>query len=260
MIKRIRAEWIKERKNVPIMSVHLFVIGIIVLLYLWMTFFTNAEIRQVALKEEHRAGYYSLMLFATMFQRIWGFVYGFLVIRMEFTEDRSDYFVQNTGKFKMLFSKLLVAAVTTLVIVGFLFFIPFAIAHFFGTGSAMKSDIVITLGQIFLIWGMTMGSILIGVATALICEEMLLAGAVVLSLEYFQNLYPKFIIEIWNRLDGYWYFSNLLEYTKNQLSTLTSFTVTLSEEFQKFEGLVWYSILCILLLGIIFGIVNKKEF
>ena len=260
MNRVLKAEGFKERKYTPLIALNGVVMALIVLLYLWMSYLAGGNIRQEQLQSPCKAGSYGLVLFTTLFRRIWGVIYGFLIVNMELVENRTDFIIPNTGRRRLFAGKLVISSVQALVMVFLSYLLPYAAAACISHKVSNDTDLIMTVGQLLLVWFMTIGCILAGMIAALICREVLLVMAVLLTLEYFSNLYPQCVIDLWNRLDGYWYFSNLLYYTQNQLDGLENISFYLTDNFTGAAGLLVWLVVYFLFLTAGFYTVSRMEF
>lgn len=256
----IKAEWLKQKRNNAIIILNLIILLIVLGLYLWSAFGANGDALQLPLRKSGCAGAYGLVVFTTLCRKMWAILYGYLIVNMELTENRSDFFIQNSNR-KIFWSTKIVfgAALSALFIV-----LSYIIPSIISAVSSKEFNQGISIGQVIiqmlLIWIITVGNIILGMILALLIKDAVIVAVIVFTLEYFSNLFPKVILFVWEKIDGYWYVSNLLKPIKNQLLKLNNFAFSLSESFTGITGVfLWITVLCIMIF-VSFWIFIKKEF
>lgn len=243
MLRLVKAEWMKQKKNRLMINLNVVIMLIIVGLYVWSAFAANEGALQPKLRQVSCAGAYGVTLFTTLCRKIWAILYGFAMVNMEFIENRCDFFVQNAKRWKMWLAKFLYGSVLAMLIICLTYVIPAGIA-FITSG---RFDINISgstlFAQLLIVWMMTIGNILLGMWLALVVNDMIIIAILVLTLEFFSNIYPNFILKIWEKIDGYWYISSFLSPMKQELLGLNKFYFSLSNCSLGVNGFfVWGSI------------------
>ena len=260
MNKVLKAELLKERKNKSLYWLNGITLALILLIFLWQAYLSSSNIRQGELQIPYKAGAYSVMTFTTLFRKIWGILYGFIIINLECVENRKDFFVFNTGKIKLFVSKLIASGMVAFLIIFFLYSGSYVISAIVSRNFQNECNVFVVIVRLFLIWFMTIGNVLLGMLISLALREVVLVTSIVFTLEFFSSLYPQIIIDIWNRIDGYWYFSNLLKPIKEQLSGVNNYNITLSDNFSGIMGLVVWVIIYLFMVFAGLYSVNRKEF
>ena len=240
MLRLVKAEWLKQKKNRLMINLNVVIMLIIVGLYAWSAFAANEGALQPKLRQVSCAGAYGVTLFTTLCRKIWAILYGFAMVNMEFIENRCDFFVQNAKRWKMWLAKFLYGSVLAMLIINI-------------SGSTL-------FAQLLIVWMMTIGNILLGMWLALVVNDMIIIAILVLTLEFFSNIYPNFILKIWEKIDGYWYISSFLSPMKQELLGLNKFYFSLSNCSLGVNGFfVWGSIVMGMILISCYMFL-KKEF
>lgn len=260
MGKMIKAEWIKQKRNKAIISLNIITFLIVVGLYMWSAFVANGDALQLELRQSSIAGAYGLVIFITVCRKMWAILFGFFLVNMELIENRSDFYIQNLDRRKLWFTKIMYGVIVAFELIIISYIIPFLMSSLVSGEFELGISIGKIVFQLFIVWLITIGNIVLGMMLALIFKDTTIIAILVFTLEYFSNIYPKFILCIWEKVDGYWYISNYLKPFKEQLSKLNNFIFSLSEGFSGIYGIViWLFVLSGIMLFSMY-IFEKKEF
>lgn len=260
MSKVLKAEILKLRKNKTVVYFTIIVFFLVMLIYLWEAYFTNSNIRQVSLQNATNAGAYGMVIFTTIFRKLWGVLFGFLIVNVELIEHRSDFFIQNTSRRKMWTAKLMIGGMVSAMMSILAYLIPLLVSAIISGYFKCEVSFISIFVQILTVCLITLGNILLGMLASLVINDIIIVGILVCTLDFFPNLYPKPITDIWDRIDGYYYISYYLKPIKEQLKDLKYFIFSISDKYSGFTGLIIWILILIVTIGFSYYLFEKREF
>ncbi|MEE0988156.1 hypothetical protein [Kandleria vitulina] len=257
MIKLLKAEYLKQRHDRTILGLCLGVLLILSFMMIWSTCLADYKSQQVLLEESGKAGLYGLFFYITVLRRLFGLLYGYHVIDIEFINNRQDFFIKNTGRIKIIMGKIILGMLVLFVMSFLSFILPFIISLLIFHQFSL--DIALAFHQMIVTWLMAIGSMLLGMLLRFIFNEFLLFTIIISMLEFFSSFFPHQIIDIWTRCDGFFYLSQALVPLKNQLKGLRHYQIYLPHSFHLLNGfIIWMGILVLLIIMNMY-IIKRKD-
>ncbi|MCI8410619.1 MAG: hypothetical protein HFJ09_15385 [Lachnospiraceae bacterium] len=258
-MKKWRGEWIKICKLPIVYRTSIIILAINLFLYFWMAFLSGENIRQETLRYPAHAGYFSLGIFVSMFRKIWAVIVGTYLAGTEIESGSQVYSVQNQGKFALYGYKMLIAGVWSMAMVILSFLLSY-FACVILNKELQNLDIGILINQIIIVWLMTIGIILLAMVITIFTRKTIPVIIMVIIFDFFGSFLPQICNELWEKIDGYWYFSNLLKPIKMQLSEMHDFSFRVTNVFQGYQGLLIWSLLQICIVDILLYFLKEKEY
>lgn len=257
MIKLLKAEHIKQKHDRIIIGLSVAVLIILSFMIIWSTCLADHESHQVLLEDSGKAGLYGLFFFFTILRRVFGLIYGYHVIDMEFINNRQEFFIKNTGRIRIITGKIILGMILLLIMSFLSFIIPFMISLLMFHQFSL--NITLAFCQIFIAWLISIGSMLLGIFLRFIVNEFLLFTIIISILEFFSNFFPHQIIDFWTRCDGFFYLSQALVPLKNQLNDLKNQQIYLPHSFHLINGfIIWMGILVLMIIMNMY-IIKRKD-
>lgn len=258
-MKKWRGEWIKISKLPIVYRTSIIILAINLFLYFWMAFLSGENIRQETLRYPAHAGYFSLGIFVSMFRKIWAVIVGTYLAGTEIESGSQVYSVQNQGKYALYGYKMLIASVWSMAMVVLSFLLSYLASILLG-GKLQSFDIGILAQQMIIVWLMTIGIILLAMVITLFTKKTIPVIMIVVIFDFFGSFLPQICNKLWEKIDGYWYFSNLLKPIKEQLSEMQNFSFRITDKFQGCQGLIIWSLvqICIIVISLYF--LKEKEY
>ncbi len=256
MYKVIKAEFLKQRKNSTIVVFSITFLCLTLILFLWEVFWAGDAIRQDDVNTIQKGEAFSMVLFLTLFRKIWGILYGFLSVHMEFVDNRKEYFLYSYNKTQLWISKIAVGAAAAGAMIALIILIPDILMVF--RDSVISGEEFPVITQALLVWMMTLGNIILGMIVGIYIKDIVVVVIITFSLEFFPNVFPGIVNRVWEKLDGYWYFSNMLNPMKEQLEGLKQFSFELSGGFSNGNGLVIWVVVFLAIASIGIGLLKRR--
>ena len=258
-MKKITGELIKIIKMPVVYISTIAVFFFDLLLFLWLAYISGGEIRQTILQNADKASYFSLAMFAVIFRKIWAIIIGCESIGGEMESNSNDFSIQNQGKCGLFFHKCIGIGIFSLILIIFICFAPFVVDLILTGSISSDFNMGTLIDQMALVYLMTVGSALLAMFFVQITKKTIPIIVIFLVFEFFGQFFPFGIIDVWNKTDGYWYFSNLLLPLKENLSQMKNFSFSLSTAFDGYQGFLIWIILMVLLIGVAGYVTYKKE-
>lgn len=258
-MKKWRGELIKICKLPILYRTSAIILTINIFLYFWLAFLSGETIRQETLRYPVHAGYFSLGIFASMFRKIWAAIVGTYLAGAELESGSQVYSVQNQGKYALYGYKMLVAGVWSMAMVVLSFWLSY-FASILLSGKLQGFDIGILAQQMIIIWLMTIGIILLAMVITLFTKKIIPVIMIVIIFDFFGSFLPQICNKLWEKVDGFWYYSNLLKPIKMQLSEMHDFSFRITDAFQGCHGLLIWSLVQICVIVIFLYSLKEKEY
>lgn len=259
-MRKLKGELIKTCK-LPVVYITTIVSLVLNLaLFFWMAYLSDDMIRQDILCNADKAGYFSLGVFANVFRKIWASIVGCYIIGSELESNSKHFSIQNQGKIGFFLYKGLCVSILSFLMVMASYVLSFLGSIIFTGTISQDFSFLITISQIFYIWLMTLGFCILTMCLTQVTRKTIPIILIFFLLEFSGQFFPDSIKNIWYRVDGYWYFSNLLAPIKENLREMHNFSFSISSQYSGYTGLfIWFLLVILLIVGISLFFYKQEE-